>query len=90
MTMANFHHFQLNEANGRWFEYNTLDNLPHDFDLHGFEPEGATHWVRISDWAVGTLPAGMSPFRIAKVLKTVAYVWNEDDHADKWQIKNNR
>jgi len=78
--------FRLKE-NGRHFEFGTLDNPPEGFD-HTYQlPEDATHWVRVSEYVPGKMPCGGSVFRIARVLKTVAYLWLSDGEAPvKWQI----
>jgi len=82
--------FTLKE-NKRLFDFGPFSDLPADWDRFGTvsAPEGATHWVRVSESKVGTLPGGMSPFRFAKILKTVAYVWTCDtEPVQKWKIKD--
>jgi len=72
---------------GNWFEFGSLEKLPPDYDLD-FRPDAATHWVRITHRKAATLYGSESPFRVAKVLKTVCYIWTDEDGPTKWHIHN--
>ena len=77
----------------RYFEFHSIETLPYDCDLwlEWGEKMEATHVVRVSDTKVGSLPGRMSPFRFARVLKTVAYILSDEDENgnavwQKWSI----
>ena len=78
-----------------WFQCFEIDSPPADLDLDRCwgSARGATHVVRVSNMCAGNPLLG-SPYRFARVLKTVAYIGTDiDDDGnmvwDRWQIRQN-